>query len=392
MLLDYMEKLKEIILSDQSYEIKENIYKKRHITIDIPSMYGSYHEMKFDCLGLMFRFETLVNVLFEGLIEKINLSLITKSTFHQIYSLLRLFDRALKLDGISSKEFERQLEFLAHSLEVKGFTLTQYLDIFKGFAQAVKNVVNDYFNNIHGQNLTRIFVQIRPETLLPKFLPRDETIDSEKVQLRVSEIFFRDRIAIGLGLQQLDLFLSRILSTLFQQSYKLPKDKLQRLLLYDPQNSITPIDSSLARLTGIIYLGNKGLNMVRLKSFGYPIPPGFIITTEVFRCREIIESYPPAEQNFVIHFRYAADHHLGIFVVDGAARWTHMAWAIITGRGPQFYGISAVATKFHHHMPIDLAFAINIQLQIFGSNSVTGNIGMLENWNIDIRRIGSTFL
>ncbi len=32
MLLDYMEKLKAIILSDQSYEIKENIYKKRHIS------------------------------------------------------------------------------------------------------------------------------------------------------------------------------------------------------------------------------------------------------------------------------------------------------------------------------------------------------------------------
>jgi pyruvate,orthophosphate dikinase len=38
--------------------------------------------------------------------------------------------------------------------------------------------------------------------------------------------------------------------------------------------------------------------MVRLKSYGYPIPPGFIITTEVFRCREIIDSYPPAEDNF----------------------------------------------------------------------------------------------
>ncbi|MGD1972282.1 MAG: pyruvate, phosphate dikinase, partial [Desulfobacterales bacterium] len=220
MLLEYMEKLQKVILSDESFEIRQDIYKKRHITIDIPSMYGSYHEMKFDCLGLAFRIETLVNVLFEGLIEKINLSLITKSTFHQIYSLLRLFDRALKLDGISSKEFERQLEFLAHSLEVKGFTLTQYLDIFKGFAQAVKNIVNDYFNNIHGQNLTRILGQTALDTLLPKFLPRDETIDSEKVQLRVSEIFFRDRIAIGLGLQQLDLFLSRILSTLFQQSYK----------------------------------------------------------------------------------------------------------------------------------------------------------------------------
>ncbi len=298
MLLEYMEKLQAVILSDETFEIRQDIYKKRHITIDIPSMYGSYHEMKFDCLGLTFRIESLVNVLFEELIENINLSLITKATFHQIYSLLRLFDRALKLDGISSKEFERQLEFLAHSLEVKGFTLTQYLDIFKGFAQAVKNIVNDYFNNIHGQNLTRIFAQTRQDTLLPKFLPPNETIDSENLQLRISEIFFRDRIALSLGLQQLDLFLSRILSTLFQQSYKLPKDKLQRLLLYDPQNAITPIDSSLARLTGIIYLGNKGLNMVRLKSFGYPIPPGFIITTEVFRCREIIESYPPAEQNF----------------------------------------------------------------------------------------------
>ena len=298
MLLEYMEKLQAVIVSDESFEIRQDIYKKRHITIDIPSMYGSYHEMKFDCLGLTFRIESLVNVLFEQLIENIDLSLITKATFHQIYSLSRLFDRALKLDGISSKEFERQLEFLAHSLEVKGFTLTQYLDIFKGFAQAVKNMVNDYFNNIHGQNFTRIFAQTQLDTLLPKYLPPDEAIASKNLQLRVSEIFFRDRIALSLGLQQLDLFLSRILSTLFQQSYKLPKDKLERLLLYDPQNAITPIDSSLARLTGIIYLGNKGLNMVRLKSFGYPIPPGFIITTEVFRCREIIESYPPAEQNF----------------------------------------------------------------------------------------------
>jgi len=298
MLLEYAEKLKTVILSDETYAIRQDIYKKRHITIDIPSMYGSYHEMKFDCLGLSFRIESLVNVLFEELVENIDLSLITKATFHQIYSLLRLFDRALKLDGILSLEFGRQLEFLAHSLEVKGFTLTQYLDIFKGFAQAVKNIVNDYFNNIHGQTLTRILSHSPADSLLPKFLPPEEALDSEKLQLRISEIFFRDRIALSLGLQQLDLFLSRILSTLFQQSYKLPKDKLQRLLLYDPQNAITPIDSSLARLTGIIYLGDKGLNMVRLKNFGYPVPPGFIITTEVFRCREIIDSYPPAKQNF----------------------------------------------------------------------------------------------
>ena len=221
MLSDYLEKLKDVILSDRSYEIRENIYKKRHITIDIPSMYGSYHEMKFDCLGLTFRLESLVNMLFEELMRDINLNLITKATFYQIYSLLRLFDKALKLDGISSVEFERQLEFLAHSLEVKGFTQTQYLDIFKGFAQAVKNIIHDHFHNIHGANLNRILSQIPLDQILPKFLPDNRLEDHEKLQHRVSEIFFRDQIAMSFGLQQLDLFLSRILSTLFQQSYKL---------------------------------------------------------------------------------------------------------------------------------------------------------------------------
>jgi pyruvate,orthophosphate dikinase len=298
MLLDYLEKLKSVILADRSFEIKENIYKKRHITIDIPSMYGSYHEMKFDCLGLTFRLETLVNVLFEELIRDIDLNLITKATFYQIYSLLRLLDKALKIDGIASVEFGRHLEFLAHSLEVKGFTQTQYLDIFKGFAKAVKNIIHDNFHNIHGQNLNRILTQMPLQQILPKFLPREFMEDREKLHHRVSEVFFRDQIALSLGLQQLDLFLSRILTTLFQQSYKLPKDKLHQLLLYDPQNAMTPIDSAKGRVTGIIQLGNKGINMVQLKNFGYPVPPGFIITTEVFRCREIIDSYPPATENF----------------------------------------------------------------------------------------------
>jgi pyruvate,orthophosphate dikinase len=300
-LLDYLEELKAVILSEKSYEIREDIYKKRHITIDIPSMYGSYHEMKFDCLGLTFRIESLVNVLFEELVDQIDLSLITKATFFEIHRLLSLFDKALRLDGLYSVEFERQLEFLAHSLEVRGFTLTQYLDIFKGFAQAVKNIINDYFNNLHGQNLNRILTQIPLVQVLPKFRLPGMGEDRDKFQHLVSEMFFRDRIALSLGLQQLDLFLSRILSTLFQQSYKLPKDKLQRLLLYDPQSAMTPVDESAERITGIIQLGNKGLNLVRLKKFGFPVPPAFVITTEVFRCREIIDSYPPAEKNFKEH-------------------------------------------------------------------------------------------
>ncbi|PIE66689.1 MAG: pyruvate, phosphate dikinase [Deltaproteobacteria bacterium] len=298
MLMDYMEGLKAIILSDETYEIRADIYKKRHITIDIPSMYGSYHERKFDVLGLTFRIESLTNVLFEELVDQINLGLITRATFHDIYERLSLFDKALRLDGINSVEFERQLDLLAHALEVRGFTFTQYLDIFKGFAVAVKNIINDHFNNIHGQNLTRILAHMPADRILDKYLPRGDVVDAEKLKHRVSEIFFRDRIATSLGLQQLDLFLSRILNTLFHQSNMLPKDKLHLLLNYDPQRIMTGMGTINDNAVGIIYMGNKGFNLLKLRNLGLPVPPGFIVTTEAFRCRALIDGFAPVKKNF----------------------------------------------------------------------------------------------
>ncbi len=298
LLIDYLDFLKELILSSKTYEIREDIYKKRHITVDIPSMYGSYHEMKFDALGLTFRIESLLNVLFEELVQTIDLSLITHVTIHEISEILTLFDRALKVDGIHSVEFERQQEFLSHSLEVRGFTFTQYLDIFKGFSLAVKNIINDYFNNVHEENLNRIMAGINRSQLLPRYLPQDSDMDPEKITHRITEIFFRDQLVFSLGLQQLDQLLSRILNILFHQLSTLHPDQLRLLLLYDPSQTITPVDHRGKHLPGIIYIGNKGLNLVKLKRFGLPVPPGFIITTEAFRCRDIIEHYPPALENF----------------------------------------------------------------------------------------------
>ncbi|MBW1899870.1 MAG: pyruvate, phosphate dikinase, partial [Deltaproteobacteria bacterium] len=291
--LDYLEELKNIILSDQIYEAKE-----RHITVDIPSMYGSYREMKFDALGLAFRIESLVNVLFEELVNSIDLSLITKGTFFDIHSRLRLFVKALRIDGNTSVEFERQLDMLTHSLKAGEFTFTQYLDVCKGFAKAVGNIINDHFYNVHEQNLSRILSQIPVDQILPKYLPKKDMADTEKLKHRVSEIFCREKIALSLGLQQLDLFLGRILNTLFHQSDRLPKDKLHQLLLYDPKKAMTSITHVNKLASGIIYLGNKGQNIVRLKKIGLPVPPGFIITTEAFRCRELIDGFPPAQQNF----------------------------------------------------------------------------------------------
>jgi pyruvate,orthophosphate dikinase len=38
----------------------------------------------------------------------------------------------------------------------------------------------------------------------------------------------------------------------------------------------------------MLYLGNKGYMIKRMASAGLPVPPGFIVTTEVFRCRDAL--------------------------------------------------------------------------------------------------------
>ncbi|MBU2631449.1 MAG: pyruvate, phosphate dikinase, partial [Proteobacteria bacterium] len=296
--LSYMKELKTIILSDKIYEANEAIYHKRHFAVDIPSMYGSYNEAKFDALGLTLRVENILNVLFEELINSIDLQVITKSTFKRIYGILNLFRMALELDGIVSNQLDVQMDFLKFSVDIRTCTFTQYLDIFKGFIRAVADIINDHFNNIHSSNLSQIEARIGKDQILKKYLPNDSKKRKSKLDQRVAEIFFMDRIATSLGLQQLDVFLNRILHTLFQQSEKLSQIHLSRLLNYDPKCSVIEVGSSDPISKNIIFLGNKGLNLIKLKKLGIEVPEGFIITTEVFKCREIINHYKPANINF----------------------------------------------------------------------------------------------
>ena len=295
-LLGILQQLKNIILLPETFEIHEDIYRKRHIAAGIPSMYGSYREAKFDAMGLTFRLESLVNTLFEELVEDFDLNFITHDTFYRIYKHLKLFNQALNIDGIPTREFESQLELFRRALRIKMITFTQYLDIFRGFTQAVRNIVSDYFNNIHQRNLMEIADYLPSDKLLPKYIRESDNL--KELYHKVSEIFLRDTIASSLGLQRLDLFLTRISHTLHEQAEKLHIDKHYFLLSYNPGNIVTSISEPDTKLLDIVHLGNKGLNMVKMKGLGLPVPPGFIVTTEVFRCRELIESYPPANENF----------------------------------------------------------------------------------------------
>lgn len=293
-ILNYLQLLKNIILSRERYEAVEDISRKRHIAAGIPSMYGSYSEKKFNALSLTLRLENLANILLEELIETFNHKFITRATLFRINKCMHLFFRALQLDGISSNRLENMLELLSGALQETRFTFTQYIDIFRGFSEGVQDILNTYYIGIHKNNLKSIILQTGTERILPKYLDIRSVRNEFEFVDTVTEHFLRDVVAGSFGLQQLDNFISRILKTLFDQAEGLEGTNLDLLLSYDPQKALSGIHSSSSAADDRIHMGNKGYNLVKLASLGVPVPPGFIITTEAFRCMPAISQFGPA--------------------------------------------------------------------------------------------------
>ena len=298
-LLTYLEGLKEIITSPERFEAREDIYRKRHIAVDIPSMYGRYREKKFDALGLTFRLENLANIYFERMIDSLDLSFITRATLFEVIQCLHYFIRAMQVDGISSQRLDKHLRLLEKSLEIKRFSFSQYLDIFRGFSEGVKDIISVYYVNAHKNNLGNLIRQMGAEKILPKYLPSEgEEASPSEVIHRIGERFLRDLIASTFGLQYLDHFLARIQQTLAEQKENLNEADLDLLMTYDPKKVSCSIHRPNRLTNDLIHLGSKGYNLVVLAAEGIRVPPGFIITTEVFRCLRIIETYKHAHDHY----------------------------------------------------------------------------------------------
>jgi len=301
--LDHLDYLKSIILSDERFTPKEEIYHKRHIAVDIPSVYGRYSERKFDALGLTFRLENLANIYLEGLSDTINLTFITQATFIRITRCLKLFLRALGVDGISSRRLDTYVSLLASSIGIKRFSYTQYLDIFRGMSEGVKDVIYAYYTNIHQNNLSIIIPQIGADNLLTKYRPHWDEDDRSSTVHRLSETFFRDLIATTFGLQHLDNFITRIIQTLEAQKDILDERDLDLLMTYNPEKAISSLHNANLRTHNLIHLGNKGFNLMVLARDGKPVPHAFVITTEIFRCWQAVRRFGRARDEFMQRVR-----------------------------------------------------------------------------------------
>jgi len=88
-------------------------------------------ERKFNALSVFLRLESLLNSFLDEIEQSIDLSFITRATLFRIEKYLKLFGKILELNGISSQKYINTLAMLSVALEIRRFTFSQYMDIFR---------------------------------------------------------------------------------------------------------------------------------------------------------------------------------------------------------------------------------------------------------------------
>ncbi len=289
--LDMISALKEKILSARKTDYFENIYYKRHIAAGIPSMYGTYHEEKFEAMGFTLRLESLATMLFENLVGSLNLKFITKSTLMTIHQYLWLYVKALDLEGIATEGLVSKMKYITSALQIRQFSIDQYIDIFQFIAKGIQDITRDYYIDVHRSNLPVIIRQMKKDCGAGK--TENGAQADKELFYQHTENFMRSLIASAFGLQVLDNFVNAIIRTLSAELEKFKDNKqiLNLVMAYTPESAISPLYKRNKEIDNQILIGNKGYFLKELTSFYFPVPPGFIITTEVFRGYEAVVGY-----------------------------------------------------------------------------------------------------
>lgn len=286
MIFNFMNRLNQVIFDPAVSQGWDNIYHKRHIAFGIPSMYGEYHEKKFEALGLTFRLEGIATILMERIISGLNTDYITARTLKDIYKILTMLRDGLELDGMQDQGFNSNLQMLQYSLTSGSFTIRQYLNIFQFMGESVKEIINHYFISPYDDLLKIILPRIFPEAV------SDDGSKNSQFIHKHSEIFFRDLISSAFLIQELDNFISKVLGSLRNMADNFSSDDLRQIMSYDPDVMISPFNVPIAALDSQVFLGSKGYYLKTLFGKGFPVPPGFILTTEMFRRKDAILKHP----------------------------------------------------------------------------------------------------
>ncbi len=281
-----MAKLNQIIFDAAITQGWENIYHKRHIAFGIPSMYGEYHEPKFEALGVTFRLELVASVIVNRIISSINIQYFTARTLKEIYAIIELLREGLSLDGITDQGFDSKLKMFQYSLTSGGFTIRQYINLFHFMEASIKEIINKYFFRPYEKLLSII---------IPQHIDCEKEISAksqQKIIVQRSEVFYRQLLSSAFLVQIFDNFIGKILNNLRKMINDLTDDEIQSIMNYDPDRILSPLYRETPAMDNQIFLGSKAFYLKKLYLNNYPVPPGFVLTTEVFHVLAALKKLP----------------------------------------------------------------------------------------------------
>jgi pyruvate,orthophosphate dikinase len=284
-LLSYIGKMNSVILDPHTTTAWENIYYKRHIAAGIPSMYGMYREPKLEAMGMIFRIENVVRRLFEHNVQQLNLNYITGKTLCRIIRILELYDYAMKQIMVTNDAYSSALDMLRSAQYLSNLSIDQYLDIFKLLKDSVVEIINEYYYRFYDPQLRNIGLGIA-----------EKAKDKRKQGITETEIFaeefYRNLLSNSFLVQGLDNFITRILESLSEMKHLFKPADIPKVMSYDPDKLFFHLNKKNSRIENQVLLGSKAYFLKRMHQYEFPVPPGFVITTDLYRHRNIINTHP----------------------------------------------------------------------------------------------------
>lgn len=281
-MLGFIGTLNITVLDPKPSQGWENIYFKRHIAAGIPSMYGTYREAKLEAMGMIFRLENVIRRMFENSIDQLNLHYINGKTLHRIIRILELYDYAMQQERVTNDAFSTALKMLSSAVHLNNLSLGQYLDIFGLLKDSVNEIISEYYYRFYDKVLRSIEI-------------RDSAKEARE---RFAEEFYRKLLSASFLVQGLDGFIMRIIQSLNQMKHIFAPEDISRVISYDPDKLFFHLHSRNSRIENQVLLGSKAYFLKRMYQYEFPIPPGFVITTELFRNRRIINTHPEISSEF----------------------------------------------------------------------------------------------
>jgi len=266
-----LENLKTVVLSPERTEPQESLYFKRHIAFGIPSVLGTYHELKFDALCDMMRRGEEVPVLLESIISGLEQKERDASERgpEQWLGSLSAAWKALKQFGMENVRID---EFVV-VLEQDRLSSPQIVDVLKMWQKELAWLVSSLSRLFHGP-LVEILAAF-PQDDLPEHL-MTLAPSSPDFTTKAADAVMRDILSTIPGLIESDRLLDAIMTHL--RSHHGISSPGEAAAVPDKRDfyDIHALTESDALRLGPV-LGTKAKNLAVAKEKGLTVPAGVVL-------------------------------------------------------------------------------------------------------------------